>query len=138
MGTLLEGGCNCRAIRYRMSEMPMTVLACHCENCRRQSGAAFSINLVMKADAVEITGTCKTYEDTDTESGNPVYRDFCGDCGSPIRSRAKTSASIAVIKAGTLDNPSPFEPALHIWTCTKLDWVTIPQDAQQVERNLPA
>lgn len=133
----LAGGCNCGAVRYSLTEAPLAVVACHCENCRRQSGATFSVNLVMKADAIDITGTCRTFDDSATESGQPVHRDFCATCGSPIRSRPSASPQIEVIKAGTLDDPSPFAPTMHIWTSAKLDWVAIPEGMPQVERNMP-
>lgn len=133
----IKGGCNCGAVRYKLTDAPLMVLACHCENCRRQSGAAYSVNLAMKSKAVEIVGDFATYEDRETESGNPVNRDFCGTCGSPIRSRPTSGPPVVAIKAGTLDDPSPFPPDLHIWTCTKIAWITIPDDLPQIERNLP-
>lgn len=133
----IKGGCNCGAVKYELTEAPITVLACHCENCRRQSGAAYSVNLAMKASAVEVDGALSTFEDKATESGQMVNRDFCGTCGSPIRSRPTSGPPVVAIKAGTLDDPSPFPPALHIWTCTKLDWVEIPEGLPQIERNMP-
>lgn len=137
MDSAIEGGCNCGAVRFRLTEPPLTVLACHCENCRRQSGSAYSVNLAVKAKAVEVEGPFSTFEDRSTESGHPVNRDFCGACGSPFRSRPSSGPPIVAIKAGTLDDPSFFPPAMHIWTSTKLDWVAIPHGLPQFERNLP-
>lgn len=137
MSDTFDGGCMCGAIRYRLTEAPLMVLACHCETCRKQSGAAYSVNLAMRSKAVEIEGEFKTFEDRATESGNPVERDFCGTCGSPIRSRPTSGPPVVAVKAGTLDDPAPFPPAMHIWTCSKLGWVTIPDGLPQIERNLP-
>ena len=54
--TEIEGGCNCGAVRYRLTGKPMVVAVCHCSNCRRQSGSAFSVNVVLRDDAIGIVG----------------------------------------------------------------------------------
>lgn len=130
----LSGGCNCGAVRYTLAAPPFAVVACHCSNCRRQSGAAFSVNLVVRADAMEVEGDLTTYVDQDTESGQPVERQFCGACGSPIRSVPRSSPMIVAVKAGTLDKPQEFAPGMHIWTSSALPWVTIPADLPRFEK----
>lgn len=131
-----SGGCNCGAVRYRLSAPPVAVVACHCSNCRKQSGAAYSVNLIEKVDALSIEGPLTTFVDADTDSGQPVRREFCGACGSPICSRAGEGPVLA-LKAGTLDDPSPYAPALHIWTASKLDWVAIPEGLPTFPGNPP-
>lgn len=131
----IEGGCNCGAVRYRLSGDPITVAACHCANCRRQSGSAFSVNVVVRADAMTVTGDLTTWQDDDTESGAPVLRQFCATCGSPIRSLSAASPRIAIVKAGTVDDPGGFVPQLHVWTQSALPWVDIPADVPQFARN---
>ncbi|WP_422059658.1 GFA family protein [Sphingopyxis sp.] len=130
-----EGGCNCGALRYRLAGKPLAVAVCHCANCRRQSGSAFSVNVVVRADAMSLTGELATYEDLDTESGSPVLRQFCATCGSPIRSLSAASPKIAIVKAGTADDPGQFVPALHVWTESALPWVDIPPGLPQFPRN---
>ncbi|SEH19320.1 Uncharacterized conserved protein [Sphingopyxis sp. YR583] len=132
----IEGGCNCGAVRYRLSDNPITVAVCHCANCRRQSGSAFSVNVVVAADAMKLTGDLTTHEDHDTESGQPVLRQFCATCGSPIRSLSAASPKVAIVKAGTADDPTRFVPAIHVWTATALPWVEIPASLPQFPRNL--
>ena len=125
----LTGGCNCGAIRYTLSESPLAVVACHCTSCRRQSGSAYSVNLLVRAGAMEVEGALARWMDHDTESGQPLAREFCGACGSPIRSLPATLPQFVVVKAGTLDQAGRFAPATHIWTGSKLDWVILPADA---------
>lgn len=131
----IEGGCNCGAVRYRLSGEPMAVAVCHCSNCRRQSGSAFSVNVVVRADAMAVTGDLTTWEDRDTESGAPVLRQFCATCGSPIRSLSAASPKVAIVKAGTADDPGRFAPAIHVWTASALPWVDIPAEMPQFARN---
>lgn len=118
----IEGGCNCGAIRYRIDAEPMAVAACHCANCRRQSGAAFSVNLLVPEAAMTVTGTLASYQDTDTDSGQPVQRQFCGACGSPIRSVIGSMPGMVAVKAGTLDNAGAYAPAVHVWLQSALPW----------------
>jgi len=131
----IEGGCNCGAVRYVLTAEPQVVAACHCSNCRRQSGAAFSVNLVVPLDAMEVTGELASYADHDTASGKTVHRQYCGSCGSPIRSLLDSAPEIAAVKAGTADEPGRFAPAVHVWTSSALPWVHIPDNLPQFPRN---
>lgn len=132
---MIEGGCNCGAIRYRAQGAPVVVAQCHCSNCRKQSGSAFSVNLLFKKDVVSHDGDLTVYEDTETLSGNPVLRKFCGRCGSPIFSETTDGRGMLVVKAGTLDDPAPFAPTVSIWTATALPWVILPEGQYKVEKN---
>lgn len=131
----LEGGCNCGAVRYRIAGDPVAVAQCHCRNCQRQSGSAFSLNLLVRASAAEIAGILTTYEDRDTESGRPVLRKFCGTCGSPIVSVPTPGNGMLIVKAGTLDDPAAVTPRVSVWTDTRLPWVALPEAQRTFPRN---
>jgi hypothetical protein len=130
----LRGGCNCGAVRYEIDGAPLAVAACHCTSCRKQSGAAFSVNLIVRSAAMTISGELGGYHDPDTESGTPIAREFCAACGSPIRSVPGASPKLIAVKAGTLDEPGNFAPAMHIWTRSALPWVEIPANLPRFER----
>ena len=51
---MLEGGCSCGEVRYRLTSEPLFVHCCHCLNCQRQTGSAFVINVLIEADRVEL------------------------------------------------------------------------------------
>lgn len=131
----ITGGCNCGAIRYTLAAPPLAVAACHCTSCRRQSGATYSVNLVVRADSMAVEGNLASWDDHDTESGKPVSRQFCGTCGSPIRSVLGSNPAILAVKAGTLDDPGPFPPGVHVWTESRIGWVAIPEGVPQLERS---
>ncbi len=130
----LSGGCNCGAVRYQIAGAPLGVIACHCTSCRRQSGAAFSVNLVVRADTMTIEGELASWPDPDTESGAPIDRQFCARCGSPIRSVPTAAPKMIAVKAGTLDAPEGFAPQMHIWTRSALPWATIPEGLPRFEK----
>src|SRR3546814_20490356 len=83
--TTRTGRCLCGEVTYEISGDPIATAVCHCEHCQRQSGGAFSVNVVMPASQLTISGTLQTYENTN-EDGSEVYvrRRFCGSCGSPL------------------------------------------------------
>src|SRR5262245_36640914 len=57
----LEGGCTCRAVRYRMKTRPLFVHCCHCRWCQRETGSSFALNAMIEADRVELLqGTPET------------------------------------------------------------------------------
>ncbi|MEM1231916.1 MAG: GFA family protein [Pseudomonadota bacterium] len=122
----IEGGCLCGAIRYEVTGAPAMAAVCHCRNCQKQAGSAFSTLIGVGKTQFEIrSGEPKLYTDQDTTSGAPVGRYFCGDCGSPIYSAVPAQPETIFIKSGTLDDTSDFAPQLHFWCSTKQPWVTL-------------
>jgi len=119
----LQGRCLCGQFSYESSAAPLATMICHCKNCQRQSGAAFSVNVVVPADAVTTKGDLKTFLDKG-DSGNTVERQFCAACGSPIFSRLSANPGIAIIKAGTLDDTSGLQPSGEVWCDSAQAWVT--------------
>ncbi len=129
------GGCLCGAIRYRAPAVPVSVVACHCRDCQKQAGSAFSIIAVFPRDAVRIEGTPALFLGLG-DSGGEVERNFCGACGSPLfsDSAAMRERGIIAIKAGTLDDVADLAPRLHYWTRSKQPWVMLASDAPVRDR----
>ena len=136
MSMQLTGGCLCGQVRYTIAEAPQFQVVCHCTNCQKQSGSAFSVNLGVRSDALEIIGTLKTYADRG-DSGNPVLRKFCGECGSPILSEIALDPGLAVLKAGTLDDTSAVRPQRHIFCASRQGWGMLPEEVPTHDRATP-
>ena len=128
------GGCLCGDIRYEFSGEPLMAGICHCKNCQRQAGSAFSTLYGVPKAAMQITGQPKLYEDSDTESGNTVERHFCGNCGSPIYSAIPSQPDVLFLKTGTLDRTEGFTPGFHVWCDSKQSWVDLPAAIPQIAR----
>lgn len=122
--TQLDGGCLCAAVRYTAASPPLFQAVCHCRNCQRQAGSAWSMIVAVPEASVTVSGTLKTYHDAG-ESGGDVQRLFCPECGSPLFSKVGSSPGMLFIKAGTLDDPGFFQPQLQVWTDSKQPWVQI-------------
>ncbi|MHC6227099.1 GFA family protein [Pseudomonas sp. X10] len=116
-----EGGCLCGAIRYKVKDEPQAIVVCHCSHCQRASGSAFSVNLLVKEGDYEQAGETKFLVDTG-DSGLPSYRHFCGNCGSPIMTKAMNLPGIVLVKAGTLDDQEGLQPQVEIYTEHAMKW----------------
>ena len=127
------GQCLCGAIKYEIKAALTVTGVCHCKNCQRQAGSAFStLAPISKADLTLISGDPKLYSDSATGSGNTVSRYFCGNCGSPIYSAIPSQPDLFYLKTGTLDNTDSFTPMFHAWCDTKQNWVRLEEDVPQM------
>jgi hypothetical protein len=125
MSVTREGGCSCRAVRYRLTSDPLFVNCCHCLNCQRQTGSAFVINLLIETDRVELlTGEPQAVDvPPDGGSAQTIFR--CPTCQVAVFSQY-TRPEVRFVRGGTLGDPSTVTPDAHIYTRSKLPWVTLP------------
>lgn len=131
------GQCLCGAVKYAFTGETETVVMCHCKNCQRQSGSAYSLNLVVPSDGVRISGNLKRYADK-SEGGTPVYREFCPECGSPIRSFVASLPGMDVFKVGTLDATEHLSPQVQIWCASALAGLKIDASVPAFDKNIPS
>jgi hypothetical protein len=121
-----EGGCSCGAVRYRLASEPLFTHCCHCLNCQRQTGSAFVINVLIEADRVQLLAGEPQRIDVPRERGTQkIWR--CPACQVALFSQY-TSPRVRFVRAGTLDDPASVAPDVHIFTRSKLPWVTLPED----------
>ena len=124
------GGCLCGQVRYSLTSEPLMTAVCHCTHCQKQSGGVFSFNVGVPEAAYEQHGETKVFTDRG-DSGQPVLRHFCPDCGSPILSRIAAMPGFVLIKAGTLDDLSGLAPNLEFYTDHSAKWVAPIAGAQR-------
>lgn len=123
-GGLRAGGCLCGKVRYALASAPQMSMVCHCKHCQRQAGSAMSVIVGLPESDVTIEGEVRTYADTG-DSGGAVLRQFCPECGSPLFTRVDAAPGMLFIKAGTLDDTSGLNPAMHCYTSRKQEWVEL-------------
>ncbi|GGJ12027.1 GFA family protein [Streptomyces brasiliensis] len=117
------GHCLCGSVGHRFDAEPETVVLCHCGQCRRNSGAAFSVNVLVARDSLEIKGTPKSYRTVGAENGNLRDRLFCGECGAPIFAVLHERPDLVIVRAGTLDDPTGLKPSAEVWWRRAQDWI---------------
>src|SRR5215467_8944619 len=104
--TTLTGGCACGNVRYKLTENPLIVHACHCRDCQRITGSAFVINLWIEQKFVEAKGVAPKSYKLAGGSGKVHEVFFCETCGTYVWSVYHGAPGKALfIRAGTLDKP---------------------------------
>jgi hypothetical protein len=115
---MIEGGCLCGAVRYRISGSPFSSANCHCESCRRASGAPAVAWISIQRSELEIlSGTPTIFH-----SSPHVTRQFCGICGTALTYETTDSSSTIDITSASLDDPNAFPPTAEVWLEDKLTW----------------
>jgi hypothetical protein len=126
-----EGGCLCRAVRYRVVGEPRLAGVCHCNFCKRRTGSAFGISAFFdKADVHVTSGKLKTYEYRSDESGRWLKMEFCPTCGTTVTAIAEALLGARWIAVGTFDDPNWIKPTYHAWTRSALHWTVLPSDVE--------
>ena len=75
----VEGGCDCRAVRYRMLAPPLIVHCCHCTSCQRETGTGFAINALIEAENAPVVGELeKELIPSESGRGQQIWR--CASC----------------------------------------------------------
>ncbi len=123
--TAKTGGCLCGAVRYQVDGEPIWVGHCHCESCRRHTGAPLVTFVCFKADQVAFTkGERQIYR-----SSPGVGRAFCGQCGTPLTWEGKSNlperGMIIEFHISTLDDPGGFVPTNHLFYDERIPWFDV-------------
>ena len=109
---------------------------CHCLDCQRRTGSAFSIAAFFTRDRVEITGESGSYE-RPSASGFPVRFHFCAECGSNVfwlPARMPDRIGVAV---GAFADPEFPPPAQSVWSRDRHGWIGLPADMPVFSENPP-
>ncbi len=120
----VSGGCMCGAVRYEASGEPLGIGYCHCQSCRRHSGAPVVAFVGFREDRVRFTGRARSVYN----SSPGVGRAFCGQCGTTLTwegfSRASNS-TIIEFHISTLDDPDRFVPREHTRHPERIAWFDV-------------
>ena len=136
MSDTFEGGCACGAIRYKAEGPPRYMGNCHCRDCQQATGSGFFPGVGLKQEKVTVSGEPKWFT-RQADRGHPIHRAFCPDCGSPVMIRNEASPGFVVFYAGSLDDPSWFEPAIDIFVKSAVPWVCQNPDSPKFDEMPP-
>jgi hypothetical protein len=111
------GGCQCGAVRYRVSAVTDTSHICHCRMCQKAVGNFFAALIGIPREAFEWTrGQPALFKSSD-----PVTRGFCGDCGTPLLYDYAGSKHLN-LSTGSLDNSAQFPPLVQFGKEARMPW----------------
>jgi len=122
------GGCSCGLVRYELLTEPMFTHCCHCHLCQQITGSAFITNTMIEGANFKLTSGKLSSFTGSSGSGSKHVIKRCPDCGDPLVSYFGGTEHVAVVKAGTLDNPNLAPPQAHVFVDTKVKWLQLPAD----------
>ena len=135
MSEVHEGGCLCRAIRYRVKGNPQRGSVCHCTFCQRRTGSAFGFHAFFEEQNVEFTGDeLTTYEHRSDESNHWLRLHFCKRCGTTVMMTTEGRPGVRFMMGGTFDDPNWVKIDRHIWTRSAQHWEVLPQNVDCFEK----
>jgi len=121
---MVDAQCSCGALTLALAGPPKLVIACHCVDCQRRTGAPFGVGAFYPVEAVAISGTAKEFTRAAAGGGRvPTY--FCPECGSAIYWKAENLPSLIGVAVGALVEPNYPAPARSIFEQSKHQWVQI-------------
>lgn len=114
-----SGGCLCGAVRFEAKGEPLGSSHCHCEMCRRASGAPVVTFISFEADKIAWTkGKPQIYK-----SSSFASRGFCPNCGSQLTFQFDAKPGRLSLNVGCLDDPEQAHPSLHLFAQEAISWL---------------
>ncbi len=123
----MTGRCYCGEVRYEVDGAKLFSAQCHCRECQYFSGGGPNYVFGAPAAGFRYTrGEPKAFTRSDLD--RPATREFCGTCGTHIRTLAPHRPELALLKTGTLDDPSLFGTAqMAIYLCDRQAFHSVPE-----------
>jgi hypothetical protein len=113
-----DGRCLCGAVQFRATGAPKWVLWCHCNSCRRHSGAPASVFVSFTHDAVTMTHG----EITKYASSPGVERGFCARCGSTLTCNNARLPDETHFHIGAFERAAELAPKGELFGGERLPW----------------
>ncbi len=117
-----RGGCVCGAVSFRTAGPPRRVLHCHCGQCRRASGAAFSTWASFAREDFAVSGQSWLAVGQVTPNGR---RHFCKACGTHLYTEDQRLPEVYGVPAGIVEPAGCLQPEGHFFVDDKAAWVVI-------------
>ncbi|MEM7207858.1 MAG: GFA family protein [Pseudomonadota bacterium] len=126
------GQCLCGEVRFAFGGEPLFTLHCHCQSCRRFSGAAVATYVgVTKSDFKCEEGAISFHE-----SAPGIRWGSCATCGTSICYEADWCADEIHLLIGTLDTPDRYVPQRHSFYSERLAWLDLASELPKSDESL--
>ena len=115
-----EGRCLCGAVRFTADGEPKWTGYCHCQSCRRHTGAPVSAYAGFETAKVRFSGDLSYFE-----SSPGVRRGFCGRCGSTLTYEGDRWPGEVHLHVGAFDDPGTLAPKGHAFADERVSWLKL-------------
>lgn len=122
-----SGQCMCGDNKFEGEGEPMFIGNCHCEDCRKSSGAAYSTFVFLNKEDMKMTGKTSTYQHK-ADSGNILTKHFCPRCGSPMYTENEIRPTMIGLRAGVINEQENIKPTMNVFTSNKIDSTPLDPD----------
>lgn len=130
---IFSGGCLCGEVRFSSTAKPVDTGYCHCELCRRSTGAPVLAWASYPAESFSYTrGSPARYQ-----SSAHGHREFCSACGTQIAYRDSANAVTVDVNVGSLDEREQVAPRCHIWFSSRVPWFDTADGLPRFEGSKP-
>ena len=130
----LDGGCLCGALRYRVAALPLGVIMCHCDDCKRRTGSACSLSMITWRKDFEVLFGETLTSDNKGGSGAVHRQHVCPKCFTRTNTEMMAHPDVINVRPGTLDRPRDVSTVAQVWASAAQPWALAP-DIQRFEEN---
>jgi len=123
----LTGGCNCGAVRFEVTEPPLSALACWCRRCQRRTGTGGAPNARTAVGSFRLVGDPDALGVWDPGDGG-WEKVFCNRCGSQICSRDPDDDAKVSVRFGAFDEDPGIRISAHQFVAFAAPWGQPPDD----------
>lgn len=131
LAAMMTGSCLCGSVRYSVAAESFGTSLCHCEDCRKSSGAPVVAWTFFPVGTIRFDGEVRTVRFAGRE------RTFCPACGSPLMFFDPAIPGQFEVTTCTLDRAAEIEPRDHNWTADRLPWFDTADDLPRFPHNTP-
>ena len=122
--------CCCGSLRADAPADPVAVLACHCLECQRRTGAPFGVGAYFRKEQVRTAGPHKVYV-REGQEGRKLQIHFCPECGSSVYWYTEARPDLIGVAGGAFADPSFPQPTRSFWEATRHAWVAFEHEPER-------
>ena len=125
-----SGRCLCGAVRFHSPGPAIFMGNCYCSDCRKESGTGHITGVAVPQPTLSVEGETRAF-DKPADSGGTIHNVFCPVCATTLYTNPSNLPGIAILRAGTIDDPSVVTPQLSMYAASAPAW-------DQPPANIPA
>jgi len=119
-----EASCQCGQLRVQAKGEPTRISVCHCLDCQKRSGSAFTMQARFPAAQIAVAGTAHEWTRRADDGGGAVFG-FCPRCGSTVYVRSGAEPEVIAVAVGAFADPAFTAPHYSVYEERKHAWLTI-------------
>lgn len=115
--------CLCGGVKFEVRGPFGDIRYCHCTQCRKATGSAFSANAKISIDNWQILEGKEQITEFEQKTG--IFRAFCRKCGSPVYARLASEPGNIQVRVGSFIDAEDVNVVAHVWVSSKASWYDI-------------